>query len=135
MEMTIGRKNKITLFYRANSQLQNTFLNIVTMISYAFSLTINKSLHAMVVHICTSGDEPLLPSPLLKHTTHYLTTLTSTVRSPEMFIDETSVNVNRCHFFYEEKFSGTTFLYPCFYVRWRFVRLPFCCHLSHGNKI
>ena len=38
----------------------------------------------MLVQICTSGDDPLL-SPLLKHTTHCLTVLTSTDWSLSMF--------------------------------------------------
>lgn len=59
------------------------FFNIVTTISCAFSPAMEKRLHATLIKVYTSGDDPL--SPLLKHTTRCLTVLTSTVWSPEMF--------------------------------------------------
>ena len=43
MENATDRKQTITLFDKANSQLQTLFLNIVTTISYAFSPPMNKS--------------------------------------------------------------------------------------------
>ena len=43
------------------------FFNIVTTLTNAFLTMMNKSLHAMLLKICTSGGDPL--SPLLKHTT------------------------------------------------------------------
>ena len=46
------------------------FSNAVTIISYAFSSAMNRSLHAMFVTICTRGGDPLSLSPLLKCTTH-----------------------------------------------------------------
>jgi len=52
------------------------FLSIITTISYAFSPAMNKSLHAVLVTIYTSGGDPL--PPLLKCTTHRTTVLTST---------------------------------------------------------
>ena len=57
------------------------FFNVVTMASYAFSPVMNKSLHAVLIKICSRGD-PLLLSPLLKYTTHCSALLTSTVWSP-----------------------------------------------------
>ena len=36
--------------------------NIVTTITYAFLLAMNKSLHAALAEICTSGGEPLFHS-------------------------------------------------------------------------
>ena len=59
------------------------FFSAVTTMSCAFSLAMNKSLHAMLITICTRGGGPL--SPLLKCTACNLTVLTSTVWSPEMF--------------------------------------------------
>jgi hypothetical protein len=56
METTIDTKSTITLFDRANSWLQNTiFFYTVTTIGYALSPAMNKSLHAALVKICTSG--------------------------------------------------------------------------------
>ena len=55
--------------------------NIDTTISYVFSPAMNKSLHAMLIEISTSGADPL--SPLLKCTAqHHLSVLTSTDWSP-----------------------------------------------------
>ena len=45
----------------------------------------NKTLRATFIKICPSGSETLLLSPLLKHTTHCLTVLTSIVWSPLVF--------------------------------------------------
>ena len=56
------------------------FFNTVTVISYAFLPAMNKSLHAMLVNICTIGGDPLLP--LLNCTTYLLAVLTSTLWSP-----------------------------------------------------
>jgi len=79
----VDTKRTIRLFNRTNSQSQNIlFFNIVTTISYAFLPAVNKSLHAVLITICTSGGEPLLPSALLKRTTYHLTVLTSTLWSP-----------------------------------------------------
>jgi len=38
------------------------FFNIVTTINYAFLPAMNKSLHAALVNICTSGADPLYHS-------------------------------------------------------------------------
>jgi len=105
------------------------FINI----SCTFFLPVmNKSLHSMLVQICTSGGDPL--SPLLKYTTYCLTIFTSTVWSPEMF--------SKCRWMW----MGATFSTQrnsvtclCFigtsYVRCYFDRLSLCCHLSYGNKM
>ena len=79
-----GEKSTITLFHRPNSQLQNTISNTVKTINYAFLPVMNKSLHAVLIKICASGDDPPSLSPLQKHTTYHLTVLTSTVWSPQM---------------------------------------------------
>ena len=59
---------------------KSLFFNIVTTISYVFPPEMNKSLHAVLGKICTSRGAPLLLP--LKCTTHHLSVLTSTVRSP-----------------------------------------------------
>jgi len=71
------QRAQLILFDRPNSQL---FFNIDTTISYVFLPVMSKSLHAVLVKICTSGDDPL--SPLLKRTTHCLAVLASTGWSP-----------------------------------------------------
>ncbi len=46
---------------------------------------------------------------------------------------QASMNVSVYHFFHTEEFSDTPLLHLHFHVRCHFVRLPLCCHLSHGN--
>ena len=50
-------------------------------------------------------------------------------------IQQASMNVIGCSFFGMEEFSYTPLLHMHFHVRRHFVRLPLCCHLSHGNII
>ena len=61
------------------------FFGIVTTSSYALSPVKHQNLHATFEKVCTSGDDPLLLLPLLKHTTYCLTVLTSTVWFPSVF--------------------------------------------------
>ena len=63
-----------------------------TTISYAFSPALKKSLYVTLVKIWTSRGDPLLLSPLLKHTTHCFTVLTSTV------ICHCSASVDECQY-------------------------------------
>ena len=48
---------------------------------------------------------------------------------------QVSMSVNGCHFFHMEEFSATPLLHLHFHIRYRSVRVPLCCHLSHGNKM
>jgi len=50
-------------------------------------------------------------------------------------VQQASMNVTGCNFFCMEEFSYTPLLHMHFHVIRHFVRLPLCCHLSHGNKI
>jgi len=60
------------------------FFNVVTTtMRGVFSLAMNKSLHPVLIKICTSRGDLLLP--LLKCTTHHFTVLTSTAWSPSTF--------------------------------------------------
>ena len=74
---TTNTKSTTTILDKANFQLQYT-IHTVSIMSYAFSPAINKSLHAVFIIICTSRGGPLLLSSLLKHTIHTLTVLTFT---------------------------------------------------------
>ena len=51
----------ITLIVQIHSY-KMLFFNIITTISYAFSPEMNKSLHVMLIKICTSGCDPLFHS-------------------------------------------------------------------------
>ena len=81
MEVTTDTKRTITLMEQILS-CRTLFFNTFTIISYVFLPTTNMSLHARLVNICTSRGELLSLSPLLRHTTHCFTALTSTVWSP-----------------------------------------------------
>ena len=61
------------------------FFNVIITLSYVFLPTMNKILYAVLVKICTSGDDLQSLSSVLKGTTHCLTVLTSTVWSPSVF--------------------------------------------------
>ena len=62
METATDTKSTITVFDRANSWLKRLFFNIAITIRYAFSPVVNKSLHAMLIKICTSIGDPLFHS-------------------------------------------------------------------------
>lgn len=96
-----------------------TISNIVTSISYAFSLTM-KSLHTVLVKTCTSGGHPL--SLLLKSIICHLTVLICTVWTLQTF---TSVSECQwCHFFFMEELSGRSLFHKHFHVRYHSVKLP-----------
>jgi len=50
-------------------------------------------------------------------------------------VQQVSMHVIGCNFFHMEEFNYTPSLHTHFHVRRKFVRLPLCCYLSHGNKI
>ena len=58
---TTATKSTITLIEHIVNY-KTLFFNIVTTIIYAFSPAMNKSLHAALVNICTSGADPLYHS-------------------------------------------------------------------------
>ena len=74
-----------------------------------------RCLYVALVKIYTSGDEPLLLSPLLKHTTHHLTVFTSTAWSPEMFSKRQWMSVGVIFFFFMENFNSTSLFHPHFH--------------------
>lgn len=80
----------------------------MTTTSSAFSPVMNKSLHAILITICTGGGDPLLLSPLLKHITHHLHVLTSTVRSPKTFSEHWWMSVGAI--FYAENIKFVLFV-------------------------
>ena len=50
-------------------------------------------------------------------------------------VQKVSVNVKGCNFFCMEEISCTPLFHTQFHVRCHFVRLPLCCHPSHGSKM
>ena len=87
------------------------FFNIITTTSYAFSPSLNKSLHAAFIKICTSRGEPLSPSPLLEkrqlspHCAYIYHVVSINVQYA-------SLNVNEYNFFFRiEEFSDSAFLH------------------------
>jgi len=98
MEATTDTKRPVTLFDKANFQLQNTIFqhDHIVMHGYIVSPLMNKSLHAVLVKICINGDDPLLLLPLLSappipHCAHIHCLVSINVR-------QASVNVSGCHF-------------------------------------
>ena len=107
------------------------FFNVVTTtMRGVFSLAMNKSLHATLIKNCTSRGELLSLSPLLKHITHRLTVLKSTLHKHSA----STAEVNECNFFHKVEFNDTALLHTHFHVRCHFVRLLLCGNLSHGKK-
>jgi len=112
---------------------QTRFSVFIKCISYAFLPAMNKSLHAMLVKICTSGGELLLSPLLLKCTTQ-----PSVWSYPLFDLHQSSASVDECQnviFFCVEEFSDTLLLHMHFHVRSHSLRLPLCCHLSYDNKM
>ena len=50
-------------------------------------------------------------------------------------VQQASMSVIGCKFFQVQQFNYTPLHHTQFHVRCHFVRLPLCCHLSHGHKI
>ena len=73
------------------------FFNAVTIISCALP-KMNKSLHAVLVKICSSGSDLLSLSPLLKHSIQHHTVLTS--RLVSINVQQAPMTVSGCHFLF-----------------------------------
>ena len=66
----------------------------------------------------------------METTTGTKSTITLFDRENSRNTQKVSTNVNGCSFFCMEEFNDT----PLFHILHHFVRLFFCCHLSHSNK-
>ena len=131
LETTAATKNTITLFDRANSQLQKSLSQhtILSTISCVSSPAMNKSLYAALMKTCTSKGNPLSLLPPLEHTTR-----SSLCSHPLSGLQKHSASINGCCFFHMEEFSSTPLLHTYFNVRSHSVRVPLSYHLPHGNK-
>jgi len=58
LETAVDTKSTVTLFDRANSQLQSTLSTQGTTMRCAFLPAMNKNLHAVFVTVCTSQVDP-----------------------------------------------------------------------------
>ena len=124
------QQSTIKLFDRENSQLQNTvFQHSHHQWLYIFSSDeeeparhAHKDLHQWKWPSIAEMHHPL---PHCAHI-HCLVTIN---------IQQVSMNVNRCNFFCMEEFNSTPLLHKRIHVRRHFVRVPLCCHPSHGNKM
>ena len=83
MVTTRDTKSTVTLFVKANFQLQNIIFRHSHHEQYVL-LMVNKSLCTVLINICTNRGDPVLLLSLLKCTTHCLTVLTSTAWSPSV---------------------------------------------------
>mgnify|MGYP001852689430 CR=1 FL=1 len=123
--------NNNTILIKNILSHRTLFLNIITTISYIFSPVMNKSLHATITKICTSGGDPLLLLPLLECITHHLTVLTFTVWSLQTF--------SKCWWMLIGAIFSTWrnwIPHLCFILTLKSdTILADCCHLSHGNKM
>ena len=79
----------------------------------------------LVFHVAVATAETRHPPPHCANI-HYLVSVN---------VQQASVNVIGCNFFRMEEFNYTPLFHTHFHVRRHFVRLPHCCHLSHGSKI
>ena len=111
------------------------FFSSVTTISYAFSPVMNKSLHAVFLTIC-------MTMACLSHGCCCCWNARSTASlcsHPLFGLQKHSASISECQrgaiFFYMEEFSSIPLFSMCFHVRHHSVRLPLCCHLSHGNNM
>jgi len=79
----------------------------------------------LVFHTAVATAETCHPLPHCANI-HYLVSVN---------VQQASTNVIGRNFFRMEEFNYAPLLHMHFHVRHHFVRLPLCCHLSHGNKI
>ena len=106
------------------------FFNTVTTIGCAFSLVINGSLRAELL-TSAPAEVPLCHchhcwnAPSTPHCAH----------THSRNVQQVLMNGSGCHVFHVEEFSSIRLLHPHFHVRHHSVRLPVCCHLSHGSKM
>ena len=95
VESITDTKSTLTLSDRGNSQLQNTIVFcIVTAISYAFLPAVNKSLHAMLVIICTSKCDPLFHSCYEGIVARKMLPTQSLFHQPEQMEDRKALNLD-----------------------------------------
>ena len=118
----------------ANIQLHTQFscnppICMDQLIEMPFSLWCNSSVWLsgmwLFIHVAVTTAEMQYPSSHCAHI-HSLVSIN---------VQQVSINVSVCHCFCMEKFSDTPMLHTHFYIRHHFVRLPLCCHLSHGNTM
>ena len=132
METTRDTRSPITLFDRANSQLQNT--------------TFQRSHHHQLYIFTSNEQEPACHTHKNFHQQRWLTAAVATAEThhPSSHyaqhcllsknLEQILMNVSGNILFCIEEFSSTLLLHTYFHFRLHFVRLHLCCHLSYSNK-
>ena len=130
LETTAATKNTITLFDRANSQLQNTVFQ--------------RSHHHLLCIFASNEQEPACCARNYLHQQRWPTAIVTTAEVHDLpphcahihcsVSLKCSASIDECQwvpfFFCTGEFNDTPLLHLCFHVR-----LLLCCHLSHGNKM
>ena len=134
METTTESNSTITLFDRANSQLQNiTFQH-----SHHHQLCIFDN-NEQEPSCCACRKQKFFASAKVTHCCHCwnaspTTSLVYIHCLVSRNIQQVPMEVNGFHFFHMEKFNSTSLFQTHFHVRHHFVKLPLCCLLSHTTK-
>ena len=124
MKITAATKSTITVFDRANYQLQNIFQNH------------QQTTACILLSAWLSGTELDFHINLATTEIHHLPSCCPHIHcSISMNIQQALMNVTGCHFFYMEEFNDISLLHTHFHVRHHFVTLSLCCPLSHNNKM
>jgi len=76
-----------------------------------------KSIYLEVIHCCHCWNTPLTASLCLH---------------PLFSLQKYSASVSGWYFYHMEESSYASLFHTHFHVRCHFVRLPLCCHLTHG---
>ena len=135
METTKDTESTVALFDRKLSSTTGYFSAYSppwAMVSFAREgqepacHTCNNLRGDLLFHSCYDGVIAEMHHPLL-HRAHDHCLVSRNIQQSLM-------NANVCHFFFMEEFSDMPLLQTHFSVRSCCVRLPLCCHLSHGNN-
>ena len=128
METTLIQRAQLHCLIELILSYKTLFFNIVTTISYAFLLTMSKSLHAMLMKICTSRGDPPFHSCYdsdvaeMHHPPHYCAHIHWLVSTN---IQQMLTNTSGWNY---DEFSDIPLLNTHYHVRHHSVRLPLCCH-------
>jgi len=107
METTTATKSTITLFDKANSQLQNSIFQQSAPLAPTITSNVQEPACHAHKNLC---QQRWLMWPLLKHTTHCEPHSAHIHWLVSINVQRASVNVNGCHFFCMEDFNDTSLL-------------------------
>ena len=127
METTTDKKSSIAVFDRANPQLQNAIFE-----------------HSHNHELCTFTRDEWEPVCCTHQNLHQWSYPTVTVTTAKMHhplphcllsinFQKALINVNRCNFFYTEKFSDSPLLHTHYHVRCHYS-FTCCCCVTDGSR-